>query len=338
MPTISSMVQKNDMIANLSYRYFKLDNEAASQSVLVSTPIQTNSDFLKSNFGGEPALTTLVENYSADKNDFRSNIQDRLESLQESSEKLRESVKEDDKESPSTNLSTLSEFSKDNVPPRAKILTFQPNQAKENNHEKSEQMIEQAKKIREDKAAELKKAQRDSFKDFAENYLVAEKEENSEEQKETQSKENSKIVSIQDFVRDYNSTLSYLNQNRGVSNRVSALASNFNRNDDLNKSLSNIGISVKESGELSVDEKELTNALQNKSEDVNAALGNQGLAGRLDKTVNLANYQGENLFPTIEEYTREDKFESWEQLYSAQTMTTANYARNKAGNILNMFT
>ena len=89
---------------------------------------------------------------------------------------------------------------------------------------------------------------------------------------------------------------------------------------------------------MSVDENELTSALENNSENVNAVLGNEGLAGRLDKTVNLANYQGENLFPTIDEYTGEEKIESWEQLYSAQTMTTANYAQKKAGNILNMFT
>ena len=346
MPTISSMVQKNDMVANLSYRYFKLDSEAANDSVLVSAPIQTNVNFLKSDFGGQPALTTLVENYSADKDEFQSKIQDKLDSLQESSEKLKDSVKEDTEnnsetseteKSPTSNLSKLGEFAKDNVPPRAKILVFQPRQEK-NSEDRTEEITNQLENLRERKLEE--KRRQDKIIEFAENYLVNDEEKSQEEDSSETPKtsEENTVERVQNMVRSYNSVVSYLNENRAVSDKISALASNFNTTHSLQSSLSSIGISANASGELTVDPQRLLSALEDNSDRVISILGSTGLTGQMNKSVSLANYQSENLFPTIEEYSREEKVELWEQLYSARTTNTANYAQHKAGNILNMFT
>ena len=180
MPTINSMVQRNNLLTDVSYRYFKLDMDASEKSVLVGGAIQTNADFLKSDFSGQPAITELVENYSAEKEDFHNNIQDKLDSLQESTERLKNSVQveeenqaaaetsnatEDTSSSSSktsgeekevgSTLSTLGNFAKNNVPPRAKILAFQPAESIEKNNrrerkETAERIERQLEKLREE--------------------------------------------------------------------------------------------------------------------------------------------------------------------------------------------
>ena len=350
MPTISSILQKNDMLANVSHRYFKLDTDAADKSVLIGAAVRTSADFQKSDFGGQPALTNLVENYSAEKENFHSTMQDKLISLQESSDKLKDSVQEDSEKISSTStaeeteseekenrsaLSTLGNFAKNNIPPRAKILQF-PQMMSRSDNDKTEEIEKQVEKLREEKAETLKNSNRDSFKDFAENYLV--KDEDKGMLQPFEVGEDDKISAVKNFVRDFNSTLSYLNENRSMSNRISALAETFNGTEELSASLKEIGITVTSSGRLSVNEEILEHAIERNPEAVTSLLGDGGLAGQLDRVLNLANYQGENLFPTINEYAGEEEFESWEYLYSAQTMTTANYTQDRAKNLLNTFT
>ncbi len=309
MPTINSMVLRNSTIASVSNKYFRADTEAAQESILISAPLKTNSDFLKSDFGGQPALTTMVENYSAEKDDFKTKMQDKLESLRASSDKLQETVGKDSAETVAektsdteitTTLSKLGEFTKDNVPPRAKILAFQP-----------------------------KTERRDDEQIDFERYLETDETDEIEKQEEPVEKpsDNPKIASIQDFVRSYNSTVSYLNENRAVSDKISTLADNF-ENSRINQSLGNIGISVNAQGRLSVNEDKLSTALEDDSAQVNE------LVGRINKVINLAGYRSENLFPTIEEYADKNDFEDWEQLYSAKNPVTVDYSKSSSGKLL----
>ena len=350
MPTINSMVQRNNLLANVSHRYFKLDMDAADKSVLVGGAIRTSANFLKSDFGGQPALTNLVENYSADREDFQSQMQDKLISLQESSDKLKTSVQEEENSSASETstqassektsevegnptLSTLENFAKGNVPPRAKILSFQPQTKKveSDNNEKIEQQIE---KMREENL-KSKNSDRNNVIEFAKNYL--ESDEKSEKNMQIEIEDGEKVSAVKSFVREFNSTLSYLEENSSISNKVSTLASNFNNSEKLNPALREIGISITSSGKLSVNEKILEYAIEKNPEAVTMLLGDGGLAGQLDRVLGLANNQGENLFPTINEYSGAEEFEAWENLYSAQNFMTANYAQEKSGKILNMF-
>jgi len=338
--------------------------DASDKSILVGGAIRTNADFLKSDFSGQPALTNLVENYSADKEDFHNNIQDKLDSLQESTEKLKDSVQAEEETQASTENSTATEtsssssatsstektgstlsmlgnFAKNNVPPRAKILAFQPAEGSERREakENSRQIEKQIAKLREENAQAAKS--KNNITDFAENYLTRDKEDDSQSmQPETPSTvEENLLGKVENFVQHYNSVLSYLNEHREMSNRVSALAANFSTNSSLQNALGSIGISVGAGGELSVDGAKLLGAMANNTEAVTALLGSEGLTGSLDKNLNLANYQNQSdqLFPTIDKYNGEEDFEAWENLYSAQTMTTADYARQKSGKILNLF-
>lgn len=366
MPTINSMVQRNNLLADVSFRYFKLDMDASDKSVLVGGAIKTNADFLRSDFGGQPAITELVENYSADKETFHDNIQEKLDSLQESTERLKDSVQvEEENQAAATStaeenssstaetssedkktgsaLTTLGNFAKDNVPPRAKILAFQPVENVERNHrreqkETAERIERQLEKMREQKANSDKA--KNNITDFAENYLARDKDDKKSMQPELPlTVEENLLGKVENFVQHYNSVLSYLNEHREMSNRVSALVETFNTNTSLKTSLGDIGISVGAGGELSVDGAKLLNAMANNSNAVNTLLGSEGLTGSLNKNLNLASYQNQSdkLFPTIDKYSGEEEFEAWENLYAAQTMTTADYARQRAGKILNLF-
>ena len=137
----------------------------------------------------------------------------------------------------------------------------------------------------------------------------------------------------------FNSTVDYLNENRGVSNRMNALATNFGDNDNLTQSLDSVGISVNEGGKLRVNEDRLADALSEDSSNVNAVLGQKGLAGRLNRNVDLAKSQRENLFPTVTDYAGGKREEPTESLYTAKTAKkTAEHSKENAGHFLNMTT
>ena len=151
-------------------------------------------------------------------------------------------------------------------------------------------------------------------------------------------KETSAISTVSNFVDNYNSAMSYLNERSGLSNGISALASSFGDNKNFASSLNAIGISVNPSGQLSVNVEKLADALNEDSSNVDSVLGQEGLAGQLDKKVDLANYRNESLFPTITDYANENNSEQSESLYFARTLKTAMYAGEKSGGLLNMFT
>ena len=135
-------------------------------------------------------------------------------------------------------------------------------------------------------------------------------------------------------MRDFNATKSYLDENRGVSSRMAALADNFGNNPDLNQSLSGIGISVNAQGFLSLNETIFNSALNNDSENVNSVLGSEGLAGQLDRNIDLANYQGDRLFTSIMDFANQRQQDETESLYG----NNAAYAQENTPRIFAMFT
>lgn len=320
MPTVSSIVRQTDMTAQLSKKLFKLDMAAAEDSLLVGAPLKTSANFLQSDFGGQPALTTMVENYTEEKSAFHSDLQSAMENLKKSSEQVQNAVQSEgenveetsEAETPETNsnLSTLKEFSKNNVPPHEKSI-FGHAEIRNDKPRPMSQFKEEIPKVE------------DNFEKFAENYLVAEKDD--EQQKISSDSENQddRLTSIKNFVRDYNSAVSYLNEKS---------VSSLNKNENLTQSLNEIGISVNSSGALSVDEKTLTDALQKNSEKISSVLGDDGLTGKLEKEVDKLN------FPSIFDYANKKASNLSEFLYSARTPKIAAYNQTHAGNFINAFT
>lgn len=319
MPTVSSVVNQASMVASLSPKFFGSNREAANQSIIVGAGYNGFFNFLTSEFGGQPAITNLVENYQNNKETFNETFQENLDNLKESSEKVKEtadteetaeSADVDNDQNSGSNLSTLGEFAAGNIPPELRNLANIPLQPQI------------------DSRPQPPPPPPENLQNFAENYLTAENANNTA----ATSNEDSRLTDVRNLVRDFNATKSYLDENRGVSNRMAALANNFN-NGNLNDSLNEIGISVNAQGFLSLNETTFSNALNNDTATVNSALGSEGLAGQLDRNIDLANFQGDRLFTSILSYANNPQDEA-ESLYSNR----ANYATENTPHLFAMLT
>lgn len=320
MPSVSSIVSQANMVAGLSTKLFGANTAAANNSLLIQPANNTFANFLKSDFGGQPALTNMIENYSNNRESFQETLKENMSSLKEASDKVKASS-ENQTEKPTTTdndsdkntgaaLSTLGEFANGNIPPQERNIALA---TKPKTNPKPEPP---------EKENNLQK--------FANEYLTAEK---SAEETTTGTNEDTRVTDVKNLVRDFNSTMSYLNENRGMSNKMAALADNFGNN-KLNDSLNEIGISVNSQGFLSLNESAFNSALSNNSEGVNSALGSDGLAGQLDKNINLANYQSDKLFTSILDYANNQRQDDAESLYG----NNAAYAKENTPRIFAMLT
>jgi flagellar hook-associated protein 2 len=327
MPSVNSIVSQANMVAQMSTKYFGSNIQAANNSVLVEPGYKSFFNFLKSEFGGQPALTNLIENYTANRKSFKDEMQENLNSLKESTDKVKESAKAEEVSKPAkteeivdtdndhntgSTLSTLGEFAVGNIPPEQRNAPPKPN--KSTQPEPPEPV--------------------NSLQDFANVYLTADKIRSDILENISNTNGNSRISEIQNLVHDFNSAIAYLYENRGVSNLMGALADKFGNNQNLSASLSSIGISVNAQGFLSVNEAIFNSALNNDSESVNNILGSEGLAGQLDKNINLANYQGDKLFTSILDFATQNSQDDSESLYG----NNANYAKENTPRIFAMLT
>lgn len=319
MPTVSSMTRQTEMLGQLSHKLFRLDMAAADNSILVGGTIKTDANLLKSEFGGQPALTTMVENYTEEKSAFRSELKNAVDNLQRVSDRLKNSVQSEGESS--------QEVSSAESSANESSATVSTQSAGNSVSTQERNIFTRVASSAVSSQNQSVSRTEDNFQRFAQNYLVSEDDEkNSAVQDENQ---DDGLTSVQNFVRDYNNAVSYLNENN-----ISSPLSSLNQNKELTRSLNEIGISVNSSGELSVNENTLSEALQNNSEKVDSALGNDGLTGQLDRL----NRQSENLFPSIVDYANQQETNLSESLYAAKNPMTAAYYGMNAGNLINTFT
>lgn len=105
------------------------------------------------------------------------------------------------------------------------------------------------------------------------------------------------IDAIKEFTKDYNSVLSFLNENSNKSNAISNLAYSFGTTKFSTKSLSKIGIDVDSKGNLSVDETKLSSVLENNPDSVKNLLGgSSGFASTTYSKTNKAIINSQNLY------------------------------------------
>lgn len=144
------------------------------------------------------------------------------------------------------------------------------------------------------------------------------------------------MEAIQGFVKEYNSTVSYFNEGREVSGRFSALASSFNDSGTFPGSLDKIGISVNSDGQLSVDSSKLAESLTDNPTGVSEALGAEGLAGRVERKVEMASGQTEKLFPPPTEALGGGVSSSVKSMYGSDSSVASN-AYSDVGSIYQNF-
>ena len=325
MPSVNSVVNQASMVAHLSTKFFNGDRVAANNSLLVGPGYNGAFSFINSDFGGQPAITNLVENYTNNRQSFAENFKENLDSLQESSDKVKETADTethetaevadaDNDQNTGAALSTLGEFAAGNIPPELRNLANIPIKPPDNSRPEP--------------------PTQNTLQNFAENYLTAENVNPNQTTTTQPTNEDSRVTDVKNLVRDFNATKSYLDENRGVSSRMAALADNFGNNQNLNQSLNEIGISVNAQGFLSLNESIFNAALNNDSDSVNSALGSEGLAGQLDRNIDLANFQGDRLFTSILDFANKNPQDESESLYS----NSANYATENTPRLFAMFT
>ena len=143
------------------------------------------------------------------------------------------------------------------------------------------------------------------------------------------------VGAVQDFAKKYNETVSFLKDNKDVSNRVSALSNSFNDAGYFASSLSKVGVTVKSTGELSVDTERLTKALKDDPKSVENILGKDGFAGRTEKKAENAQRQSDKMFPSVSSMMGSSVSDA-KRMYSANTINRS-MAYENVGTMLNMY-
>ena len=341
MPTVNAIARQVELTADVSSKIFRLDFDKSANSVLIKGSIDTAADMVNSGFGLRSNISEMLGNYEEERDNFNSEFDETMSSLRQSADKLnaQDATQAEDTEGA---LSTLGDFATFKIPPEAMARI----------RERERLQREDAQEIADTQRQQLQNEREfltrpaENVRNFAAEYLVAEKPDDTPSIAETIQNLNSTrdentaaaLSNVRNFVNTFNSAVDYLNENRTMSDRMNALASNFGDNENLTQSLDEVGISVNEDGRLRVNEDKLADALSENSSNVNAVLGQNGLAGRLNRNVDLANSQRENLFPSIADYAGDKREEPTESLYAVQNKRTAAHSRFNAGRFLNMFT
>ncbi len=107
------------------------------------------------------------------------------------------------------------------------------------------------------------------------------------------------VDSITSFANDYNDATKLFTENSDVSTALSGLANSFsNGTKNSSNVLSSIGITVDKSGQMTVDQTALTDAVNNNYDAVTSALGGStGLADQAYSKITLAINNTSNLVP-----------------------------------------
>lgn len=143
------------------------------------------------------------------------------------------------------------------------------------------------------------------------------------------------VGAVQDFAAKYNEAVSFLQDNKDVSSRVSALGNSFNDAGYFAKSLSKVGITVKSDGSLSVDTEKLTKTMKEDPKSAEFILGKDGFAGRTGNKVENAQRQSDRMFPSVSSMMGTSVSDA-KRMYSANTINRS-AAYENVGTLLSMY-
>ncbi len=143
------------------------------------------------------------------------------------------------------------------------------------------------------------------------------------------------VAAVREFVQDYNETVSYLNEGRDMSRGMSRLADSFEDSEGLSDSLNQIGVSLRSDGGLQIDESKLASALSEQPDRVEAALGEDGLAGRMDQKLDMASRQADRLYPSIRDAVGGETQDPAKEMYAGNSRLAGN-AYSDVGSLYQM--
>ena len=143
------------------------------------------------------------------------------------------------------------------------------------------------------------------------------------------------VDTVETFADRYNNLTEFLKENNNVSERASSITSALKDASRSVGAFAAIGITADENGKLHVNASRLAASLKDRPESVEYVLGKGGLAGRAKKSIKLATFNQDKLFPSVSSAMgREDN--PAKSMYSPKAVTAQNDF-NDRGSMLNLY-
>lgn len=141
------------------------------------------------------------------------------------------------------------------------------------------------------------------------------------------------IKAVSDFAKSYNDAIDFFSDNADVSKRIGRMQTMFADTTYRQANYEAIGLNIGGDGRITIDEDKLAQSIANDPNRVASALGRDGLGGKAQDHVSMANSQRESLFPSARTLIGNDLASA--ALYTGSTYrNVSNYAN--VGNLLNM--
>ncbi|MBR5910153.1 MAG: hypothetical protein IKZ66_09315 [Schwartzia sp.] len=143
------------------------------------------------------------------------------------------------------------------------------------------------------------------------------------------------VDKVENFAERYNNLTQFLEENQNVSERAASLASKMN---DVSRSLKKaaaLGVTSDSNGTIHVNAEKLKVSLKNRPNTLDYLLGKDGLAGSAKKSINLAAFNQNRLFPSVSSAMgREENPEK--SMYSPKAVAAQNDFSDR-GSMLNLY-
>ena len=169
-------------------------------------------------------------------------------------------------------------------------------------------------------------------------YAQAERKERASEATEAASEpktDKDSVDTVETFADRYNNLTEFLKENEDVSERASSITSALKDASRSVGAFAAIGITSDANGKLHVNASRLAASLKDRPESVEYVLGKGGLAGRAKKSIKLAAFNQDKLFPSVSSAMgREDN--PAKSMYSQKAVAAQNDFKSR-GSMLNLY-
>lgn len=146
---------------------------------------------------------------------------------------------------------------------------------------------------------------------------------------------NASVGTVETFADRYNNLTQFLEENKTASRHAASISSALNDASQSVGAFSTIGITSDANGKLHVNASRLAASLKTRPESVEYVLGTGGLAGRAKKSINLAAFNQNKLFPSVfSAMGREDN--PAKSMYSPKAIAAHNDFSDR-GSMLNLY-
>lgn len=107
------------------------------------------------------------------------------------------------------------------------------------------------------------------------------------------------VKNVKNLVSSYNDAIDLFSENKALSTRMENMSNMFSDTKYRASNYESIGITVGKDGSLSVDEEKLADAIVSSPDKVSRIMGKDGLAGKAESHMQIADYQKDKLFPSV---------------------------------------